>query len=331
MKKLIAMLLALAMVLSLAACGGKTEAPAATEAPATEAAVEMTAAEKAAAEAEIRYALALLLDRNYIVEEITQAGQLPASSFVPMGLTDADGSQFYENAGPNADFNGYYNVAKEAFEANYAEAYEILCKYYEVDENGNRITESRTDADGKAITVDVTRPLTDEEKAARQAHINVFEACIEGFANDTVPKSTFDEEAEKVYAYGENEKEGKDGYYFNANSAFTREFSEVYSEVVDKAAALSVGSVGVVEYTAQSEGFDKRNGFVGKVYIYRVENEDKAYENVTSPFFADFYKIASYYLTLRMANDNMEKAEFGSKWQNINVLTHKYTFDYSIG
>ena len=136
MKKLIAMLLALVMVLSLAACGGKTEAPAATEAPATEAAVEMTAAEKAAAEAEIRYALALLLDRNYIVEEITQAGQLPASSFVPMGLTDADGSQFYENAGPNADFNGYYNVAKEAFEANYAEAYSILTKYYEVDENG---------------------------------------------------------------------------------------------------------------------------------------------------------------------------------------------------
>ena len=202
---------------------------------------------------------------------------------------------------------------------------------FKLDENGNRITESRTDADGKAITVDVTRPLTDEEKAARQAHISVFDACIEGFENGTVPTSTFDEEAEKVYAYGENEKEGKDGYYFNSNSAFTREFSEVYSEVVDMAAALSVGSVGVVEYTAQSEGYDKRNGFVGKVYIYRVENEDKAYENVTSPCFADFYKIASYYLTLRMANDNMEKAEFGSKWQNIDIFTHKYTLDFSIG
>ena len=135
MKKIIAMLLALAMVMSLAACGGKTEAPAA-DAPATEAAAPMTAAEKAAAEAEIRYALGLLLDRNYIVEEICQAGQLPASSFVAMGLTDADGSQFYENAGHSDDFNGYYNVAKEAFEANYAAAYEILCKYYEVDENG---------------------------------------------------------------------------------------------------------------------------------------------------------------------------------------------------
>ena len=135
MKKLISLLLAVVMVLSLVACGAKEEAPAA-EAPATEAAAPMTAAEKAAAEAEIRYALSLLLDRNYIVEEIGQAGQLPASSFVPMGLTDADGSQFYENAGPNADFNGYYDVSKEAFEANYGEAYEILCKYYEVDENG---------------------------------------------------------------------------------------------------------------------------------------------------------------------------------------------------
>ena len=136
MKKFIALLLALAMVLSLAACGAKTEAPAATEAPATEAAVEMTAAEKAAAEAEIRYAISLLFDRNYIVEEIGQAGQLPASSFVAMGLTDADGSQFYQNAGHSDEFDGYFNVAKEAFEANYAEAYAILSKYYEVDENG---------------------------------------------------------------------------------------------------------------------------------------------------------------------------------------------------
>ena len=137
MKKLFALLLAVIMVLSLVACGGNT-APAATEAPAaeapaTEAPVEI---DPVAAEAEIRYAISLLFDRNYIVEEIGQAGQLPASSFVALGLTDADGSQFYENAGPSDDYVGYYDVSKEAFEANYAEAYEILCKYYEVDENG---------------------------------------------------------------------------------------------------------------------------------------------------------------------------------------------------
>ena len=145
MKKLIAMLLALTMVLGLAACGGNT-APAATEAPAapaateapvvTEAPAEMTAEEKALAEAEIRYAISLLFDRNYIVDEIGQAGQVPASSFVAMGMTDADGSEFYKNAGSSDDFYGYYDVSEEAFEDNYAEAYEILTKYYEVDANG---------------------------------------------------------------------------------------------------------------------------------------------------------------------------------------------------
>ena len=117
MKKIIALLMAMAMVLSLAACGAKEEpaAPAATEAPA--AAVEMTAAEKAAAEAEIRYALGLLLDRNYIVEEITQAGQVPASSFVPMGMMNPDGTQFYKTANSTTDsFDGYYDVSEDALD-----------------------------------------------------------------------------------------------------------------------------------------------------------------------------------------------------------------------
>ena len=139
MKKLIALLLAAIMVLSLAACGGNS-APAATEAApaATEAAPEAApeAIDTVAAEAEIRYAISLLFDRNYIVEEIGQAGQVPASSFVAMGMTDADGSEFYKNAGSSDAFDGYYDVAKEAYEANFAEAYEILSKYYEVDANG---------------------------------------------------------------------------------------------------------------------------------------------------------------------------------------------------
>jgi len=143
MKKLFAMLLALIMVLSLVACGGGNDAPAtdapeapATDAPATEAPAAMTAEEKAAAEAEIRYAISLLFDRNYIVDEIGQAGQVPASSFVAMGMTDADGSEFYKNSGSSDAFDGYYDVSVEAYEDNYAEAYAILTKYYEVDENG---------------------------------------------------------------------------------------------------------------------------------------------------------------------------------------------------
>ncbi|MBQ9765966.1 MAG: peptide ABC transporter substrate-binding protein, partial [Lachnospiraceae bacterium] len=68
---------------------------------------KLTGAAAEAAEAEIRNALSLVLDRNYIADEIGQAGQVPASSFVAMGMTDADGSEFYKNAGDAADYDGY--------------------------------------------------------------------------------------------------------------------------------------------------------------------------------------------------------------------------------
>ena len=94
----------------------------------------LTGAEAEAAKAEIRNAITLLFDRNYIVEEIAQGGQVPASSFVAMGMTDADGSQFYKNAGHNDGFDGYYDVSADAFEANCATAIETLKKYYTFDE-----------------------------------------------------------------------------------------------------------------------------------------------------------------------------------------------------
>ena len=96
---------------------------------------ELTGEDAEKAMAEIRYAIGLLDDRNYIVTEIGQAGQQPASSFVALGLTDANGiDQFYKNAGPSKDYDGYFNVAEDAYEANWAEAIEILKKYYEFDE-----------------------------------------------------------------------------------------------------------------------------------------------------------------------------------------------------
>jgi len=95
---------------------------------------ELTGVEAAQAEAEIRRAVALLLDRNYIVTEIAQAGQLPASSFVAMGMTDADGSEFYQNAGHNEGFDGYYNVSEDAYMDNWNSAVETLKKYYAYDE-----------------------------------------------------------------------------------------------------------------------------------------------------------------------------------------------------
>ena len=97
---------------------------------------ELTGVEAEAARQEIRNALGLLLDRNYICEEIGQAGQVPASSFVAMGLTDADGSEFYKNTGVSEEFVGYYDTSVDAINANWDAALAVLEKYYTVDENG---------------------------------------------------------------------------------------------------------------------------------------------------------------------------------------------------
>jgi len=100
--------------------------------------------EAEAAKAEIRKALGLLLDRNYIVESIAQGGQLPASSFVAMGMTEPDGSEFYKNAGHSNEYIGYYDVSPEAFNSNFEKGVEILKKYYKFDESTQKFTDFPT-------------------------------------------------------------------------------------------------------------------------------------------------------------------------------------------
>ena len=100
----------------------------------------LTGVEAAQAEAEIRQAISLLFDRNYIVEEIGQAGQVPASSFVAMGMTDADGSEFYKNAGSSTEYDGYYNTSADAYMDNWDSALETLKKYYNFDETTQMFT-----------------------------------------------------------------------------------------------------------------------------------------------------------------------------------------------
>jgi len=137
MKKLFALLLAVVMVLGLVACGGNpapnqggNDTTAADDAQ--EIITPTTPEEIEAANAEIRYALGLLLDRNYIVESVAQGGQTPANSFVADGMADVNGGNFALNAG-EGDGKGYYSVDPDDFQANFDEALSILKKYYNYD------------------------------------------------------------------------------------------------------------------------------------------------------------------------------------------------------
>ena len=105
--------------------------------------------------AKIRKAMGLMIDRNYVVEEIGQAGQVPAAGFVAMGLTEPDGKEFIEKNGPNGDGAGYYSVAKEDYTANCDEAVKLLT---EVATSSGKFTMK----DGKAVGFPKLTYITNE-------------------------------------------------------------------------------------------------------------------------------------------------------------------------
>ncbi len=133
MKRLFAMLLVVVMVLSFAACkkapnvGSQDSGLAASKGDLSKLKTE---ADFMAAEEEIRYAVGLLLDRNYIVNNVSQSGEKPANSFVADGMADKDGGNFALNANGG---KGYFSVAEDSYAANKKEALTILKKYYDFD------------------------------------------------------------------------------------------------------------------------------------------------------------------------------------------------------
>ncbi len=71
----------------------------------------------------VREAFSLAVDRNYIVEKITQTGQVPATGFVPSGVNDAKGPSGDDFRTVGGD---YYSVDPAQYEANCERAKELL-------------------------------------------------------------------------------------------------------------------------------------------------------------------------------------------------------------
>ena len=62
----------------------------------------------------IRRALSLAFDRNYIISNVIKMNQIPAGAFVATGMKDYDGGDFRENGGNYIDINNYQNNVEEA-------------------------------------------------------------------------------------------------------------------------------------------------------------------------------------------------------------------------
>lgn len=93
----------------------------------------------------VRRALALAIDRNYIVENITKGGEIPAAAFIPYGLKDAEGD-FRENGG------GYYSIKKEDYASNIEEAKKLLSEAGYSNGNNFPVLEFKTNP-GAGITI----------------------------------------------------------------------------------------------------------------------------------------------------------------------------------
>ena len=78
----------------------------------------------------MRRGLSLLIDRDYIVENIGQTGQIPANTFIPAGMLDGNGGEFRVNDDaytyPVEEAVGYYDASYEAYDANLEQAVELL-------------------------------------------------------------------------------------------------------------------------------------------------------------------------------------------------------------
>lgn len=78
----------------------------------------------------MRKAINLLVDRQYIVDNIGQTDQVPANTFVPPAMSDGNGGEFRQNTAdytyPNADALGYFDPSEDAYDDNVAEAIELL-------------------------------------------------------------------------------------------------------------------------------------------------------------------------------------------------------------
>lgn len=60
--------------------------------------------------AKMRQAMSLLIDRQYIVDNIAQAGQQVADAFIPVGMSDGNGSEFYAKSYYDAETTGATQV-----------------------------------------------------------------------------------------------------------------------------------------------------------------------------------------------------------------------------
>ncbi len=212
----------------------------------------------------------------------------------------AEGEQMARFSDYCNDFLNYYTHADLLF----VRTEEVFV----LDEQGNKVEGD----DG----VYKTRPLTAEEKAVREERLTTVRKAVEGINAGTVTPARFYELLED---FGEGDRNmDADGYYFFRESEYTKEFSEVFDEIVNQVYELDEGECAEVKCD------------IGICFIRRVPVAESAYakSGAVADCFSDFYSLAADSVYQKLIEDYSDSVEFRDVWSKIDLEAIPYNTDF---
>ncbi len=230
----------------------------------------------------------------------------------------------YGEGGTRLAYSGSVGDCKRYLE-NYSHVQIIYIRVndkFELDENGNRITE-----DG----VDKKVALTDEERDARWADIAAIKASITAIKENTdgqMSKEYFNSfyyNSDGSYRYNDDPENALGGYYFAPSSAYTAEFREYYPEAVDAALNMAVGDFDAVG------SYDEDGNLEAMLVLYKTEVNPTAYlSSAYTQFFTDFYSDAAVYLFNNQLDSLVGDVNVKDGYREIDVTTLEKNIEFLI-
>lgn len=156
--------------------------------------------------AAMRHAIALLIDREYIVSNCAKTGQKPANTFVPPVCSDGHGGEFRQSDDkyqyPVADENGYYSIpyseekVQEAIELLKTAGYEFgddgmlssstpISFEYLTNENTTHVAVAQAiQQDLAAVGINMTIKNVDWNVFLDERHNGNYDVCRHGWTSD---------------------------------------------------------------------------------------------------------------------------------------------------
>ena len=143
----------------------------------------------------VRKAFNLAIDRNYIVEIVTQAGEIPAGAWVPESVVDAEGTDGPDFREVGGDF---WSTAEEDYEANCEQARELLAQagypngegfpettyLYNTDDKHQAVAEALQQMWSSVLGVDVTLNNQDWNVFLETRTAGDYSICRNGWIAD---------------------------------------------------------------------------------------------------------------------------------------------------